>query len=242
VEKMQLDIVNCVAIDNLSTAHEMLREFCSTHKNIQLLTFSFSQITPQKIVDLKPDIVILDIEPNDMLGLSIAKSLPKSACLILTSQNSSYANDAYEVNAVDFLVKPYTIERLARAIEKAEKWLKMHSLFNAAMQRERVILIKSEYRNIPVSIDKIVYIESNDNYVKLYLTDGTTILSKMPLRSVAKKLPVDEFLRIHRSYIVALNAIESFTRTEITLTNSGKTIPIGKTYADDVIKAFNKPS
>lgn len=140
------------------------------------------------------------------------------------------------MDAVDFLHKPYFYERFNRAIQKAEQWLRMHDLLRAADADTRQLILKSEYKNVAIPIDTICYIESIDNYVKAHLTDGTSVLSKITLRSVEEQLPQGEFIQIHRSFVVPLNRILSFSRTEVTLSKSNKTLPIGKKYVDQVMK------
>lgn len=190
----------------------------------------------QRIHEIHPEIVFLDIELNGVSGVELARQLPPACCLIFTTAYAHYALEGFEVNAVDFLHKPYFYERFNRAIQKAEQWLRMHDLLRAADADTRQLILKSDYKNVAIPIDTICYIESIDNYVKAHLTDGSTVLSKITLRSVEEQLPQGEFIRIHRSFVVPRSRILSFTRTEVTLSKCNKTLPIGKKYVDQVMK------
>ena len=167
----------------------------------------------QRVRECQPDIVFLDIEMNGTSGIELARQLPPSCCLIFTTAYAHYALDGFEVNAVDFLYKPYFYERFERAMQKAEQWLRMHDLLNISESAARQLLLKSEYKNVALSVDTILYIESIDNYVKVHLTDGSSVLSKIPLRSIEEQLPQGEFIRIHRSFVVPRNRITGFTRS-----------------------------
>lgn len=177
---------------------------------------------------------------NGTSGIELARQLPPSCCLIFTTAYAHYALDGFEVNAVDFLHKPYFYERFDRAMRKAEQWLQMHDLLRVSESAARQIILKSEYRNVTLSVGSILYVESIDNYVKVHLADSTSVFSKIPLRSMEEQLPRGEFIRIHRSFLVARNRIASFTRSEVTLTKNGKTLPIGKKYLDDVISLLEE--
>lgn len=205
-----------------------------------LETYSSPRAGMQRIDEWKPDIVFLDIEMNGMSGIGLARRLPASCCLIFTTAYAHYALDGFEVNAVDFLHKPYFYERFDRAMQKAEQWLRMHDLLRVSESAARQLLLKSEYKNVTISVDTIVYIESIDNYIKIHLADGTSVLSKIPLRSIEEQLSQEEFVRIHRSFVVAKNRIASFTRSEIILEKNGKSLPVGKKYADEVMSRLGK--
>lgn len=187
------------------------------------------------------DIVLLDIEMNGTSGIELARQLPPSCCLIFTTAYAHYALDGFEVNAVDFLHKPYFYERFDRAMRKAgTNGCRCTTCSVCRNPQPRQIILKSEYRNVTLSVGSILYVESIDNYVKVHLADSTSVFSKIPLRSMEEQLPRGEFIRIHRSFLVARNRIASFTRSEVTLTKNGKTLPIGKKYLDDVISLLKE--
>ena len=178
--------------------------------------------------------VLLDIEMSGTSGLELARQLPTSCCLIFTTAYAHYALEGFEVNAVDFLHKPFFYERFERAMQKARQWVRMHDLLRTSESAVRQLLLKSDYKTISVSIDTILYIESIDNYVKVHLADGTSMLSKIPLHIVEGQLPQGEFIRIHRSFLVARCRIARCSKTEIILEKDGKALPIGRKYMDNL--------
>lgn len=228
-----------IAIDDEPIALSIIERYCARRGGITLETFSTPRLGMQRIREWLPDVVLLDIEMNGTSGIELARQLPPSCCLIFTTAFAHYALDGFEVNAVDFLHKPYFYERFDRAMQKAGEWLRMHDLLRTSESPARQLILKSEYKNVTVSVNTILYIESVDNYVKLHLADDTSVLSKMPLRTIEEQLPPGEFIRIHRSFLVARCRISRFSRAEVTLTKGGKVLPIGKKYLDEVIRLLS---
>lgn len=228
--------MKCIAIDDEPIALSIIERYCEQRGGITLETYSSPRLGMQRINEWCPDIVFLDIEMNGTSGMELARRLPPSCCLIFTTAYAHYALEGFEVNAVDFLHKPYFYERFDRAMQKAEEWLRMHDLLLASESSTRQLLLKSEYKNVALSIDTILYIESIDNYIKIHLADGKSVLSKIPLCNIEEQLPAGEFVRIHRSFVVSRTRIAKFSRSEVVLSKTGRSLPVGKKYADEVMK------
>lgn len=224
-----------IAIDDEPIALKIISQYCERRGDITLETYSSPRMGMQRVAELKPDIVFLDIEMNGTSGIELARQLPPSCCLIFTTAYAHYALDGFEVNAIDFLHKPYFYERFNRAMQKAEQWLRMHDLLATSEAAQCQLVLKSDYKNVIVPVNSILYIESFDNYVKVHQVEGTSVVSKIPLRALEEQLPGDEFLRIHRSYIVPKNRIASFSRTEVVLAKTGKVLPIGRKFAFNLL-------
>lgn len=227
-------MIRCIAIDDEPIALSIVRQYCERRGGIELETFSSPCRGMRRVQEWRPDVVLLDIEMNGTSGLALARELPPSCCLIFTTAYAHYALDGFEANAVDFLHKPYFYDRFERAMLKAEQWLRMHDLLAVAASSSRRLLLKADYKNVSVAVDTILYIESLDNYVRIHSADGAAVTSKISLRTVEEQLPAGEFVRIHRSFVVPRNRIAKFSRTEVVLTNGGKNLPVGKTYAEEV--------
>lgn len=234
-------MMKCIAIDDEPIALSIISRYCEQRGGVTLETYSSPRLGMQRVREWQPDIVFLDIEMNGTSGIELARQLPPSCCLIFTTAYAHYALDGFEVNAVDFLHKPYFYERFNRAMQKAEQWLRMHDLLRVSESATRQLMLKSEYKNVAVSVDTILYVESIDNYVKIHLADGASVLSKIPLRTVEEQLPQGEFVRIHRSFLVPRSRVERFTRSEVTLAKCGKILPIGKKYAEEVMALLHGP-
>ena len=221
--------ISCSAIDDEPIALLIIRQFCERKGGLELTAFSEPLIGLQEIGRCKPDLVFLDIEMNSTSGLDIAHALPPESCLIFTTAHAQYALNGFELDAVDFLHKPFAYERFEKAVEKALRFIEA--------KRNKVpenIIIKQEYNNISVTTSDILYIEAMENYTKIFRTSGNYILSRTSLKAIQKMLPKDRFLRTHRSYIVSINKIERFSKREITLKGCSATIPIGRQYAENV--------
>ena len=177
---------------------------------------------------------------NGTSGIELARELPPACCLVFTTAYAHYALDGFEVDAVDFLHKPYFYERFERAMQKAEEWLRMHDLLRIAESASRSLVLKSDYKNVSVAVDTILYIESLDNYVRVHTIDGATVTSKISLRAVEEQLPDGEFIRIHRSFVVPEKRIAKFSSTEVVLSKCGKRLPVGKTYSEAAMAVLSR--
>lgn len=233
-------MIKCIAIDDEPIALNILERFCLRRGGMQLACYTSPRAGMMAVNVDKPDVVFLDIEMNDVSGLELARNLPPTCCLIFTTAYARYALDGYEVNAVDFLHKPFFYERFCRAIDKAEQWLAMRRLMQTAQQPDRRLTLKADYKTVAVSIDTILYIEALDNYVRLHLADGTSVMSKMALRTLCDSLPAGEFVQIHRSFVVPKAKVTRFTRTEVHLSGAARPLPIGRTYAAAVAASLSE--
>lgn len=227
-------MTRCIAIDDEPIALDIIASYCEKRGGIELETYSSPKAGLARILEWLPDVVFLDIEMNGVSGLDLARKIPEGCCLIFTTAYARYALDGFEANAVDFLHKPFFYERFDNAMKKAEMHLKMKDLLRRSESPDRKLVLKSDYRNVAMSFDSIVYVESIDNYVRVHMADGSSVVSKITLSAVLERLPADEFVRIHRSFIVARSRITSFTRSEVTLGISGKTLPVGSRFSDAI--------
>lgn len=221
--------ISCIAIDDEPLALLVINRFCKRMGGLELMTFSEPLAGLKEIARCKPDLVFLDIEMNSISGLDIAHALPPESCLIFTTAHAQYALDGFNLNAVDFLHKPFAYERFEKAVGKA--LLLIDARRNTLPEN---IIIKQEYNNISIPTSDILYIEAMENYTKIFRTNGKYILTHTNLKSIGKILPEGVFLRTHRSYIVSVGKIERFSKREITLAGCEMTIPVGRQYARHV--------
>lgn len=221
--------IKCVAIDDEPLALDVISKFCRRLGGIELSTFSNPHHGLEMIRNEKPAIAFLDIEMENVSGLEIASQLPKETCFIFTTAYLSYALDGYELDAVDYLHKPFSYARFVTAFEKALRRIGMtHS---AAANRS--LLVKQDYSNVSIPLSDILYIEAMEGYVKIFRENNVCTVSRVILKNIGSQLPESEFIRIHRSFIVQKSKIKSFTKKEVVLTN-GKTVPVGRQYADAI--------
>lgn len=227
--------ISCIAIDDEPIALTIIARFCERHGDLTLTTFSDPHIGMDAILQTKPDIVFLDIEMKSLNGLQIARTLPPTCCVIFTTAFTEYAHEGFDLDAVDFLHKPFAYERFATSVERAMRRLE----FVHSHEQARTIIVKQEYDSIPIPISDILYIEAMENYVKIYRESGARTISRISLKSIINMLPKDEFVRIHRSYVVAKAKIIRFSKRRVLLPQDIE-LPVGKLYLDNSHEAANR--
>lgn len=229
-------MIRCIAIDDEPIALSIIQEYCRKFGDIELETYTSPIAGMERIRSIHPDLVFLDIEMNSHNGVALARELPAGTCLIFTTAYSQYALDGFNVDAVDFLHKPIFYPRFERAMEKAIRWMGKK---DDAPQRRDTIMLKVEHKNVIVDIDDITYVEAMDNYVKVFRQGLHKVLSQITMKEMESILPADRFIRVHRSFIVSLNAIDKFSNRKIYLRNSDNMIPVGRKYVETFNNLYN---
>ena len=225
--------ITCIAIDDEPMALLVIEQFCRRKGGLELTTFSEPRVGWEEIRRRKPDLVFLDIQMNSISGLKIADTLPSECCFIFTTAYAEYALDGFNLDAVDFLHKPFSYERFEVAVEKA-----MRRINTRRPSASEYLVVKQEYNNVNILLDDILYIEALGNYVKIVRVSGGHVLTRTNLKAIMDLLPVGRFLRIHRSYVVAVGAVVSFTRSKVLLKGHDEGFPVGAQYASQVIEAL----
>lgn len=223
------ELIKCVAIDDEPLALDVIAKFCQRIGGISLSVFSDPEAGLEMIRRDKPDIAFLDIEMENISGLTIASQLPEETCFIFTTAYLDYAMNGFELDAVDYLHKPFAFSRFQTAYAKALRRIRR----DERPQAPQCILVKQEYSNVSIPLPEIIYIEAMEGYVKIFRENGECTLSRIILKNIGSQLPERDFLRIHRSYIVQRSKIRRFNRREVELKN-GKTLPIGRQYSAEV--------
>ena len=221
--------IKCIAIYYEPLALLVISQFCERKGNIELTTYCEPKIGLEEIIRKKPDLVFLDIEMNSISGLDIAHILPHDTCFIFTTAHAQYALDGFDLNATDFLHKPFSYERFEKAIEKAFRYIE-----NIPNRVTETIIVKQEYNNISIAISDILYIEAMENYIKIFRVNDNYILTHTNLKNIQKMLPENKFIRIHRSYIIPIEKVEIFSKKEIKLSGKETPLPIGRQFSNNV--------
>ncbi len=223
------DLIRCVAIDDEPLALDIIDKFCRRIGNIELHKFC----DPVKGLDIvrrdNPDIVFLDIEMDGITGLQIAAQLPESTCFIFTTAYLRYALEGFDLDAVDYLHKPFSFNRFQTAFSKALRRIGHRQLQTVS----QCIIVKQDYNNISIPIDDILYIEAVEGYSKIFRVSGDCIMSRILLKNILALLPLEHFLRIHRSFIVSRSKIRSFSKQEVILSDDSA-LPVGRQYAAEI--------
>ena len=203
-------------VDDEPLAVRLLESYVEKTPDLNLLASYTDSITAiNAIKEQKPDLVFLDIQMPNIDGMELAHSLPAETHVVFTTAFKEYAFESYEVNAVDFLLKPIRYNKFLNAVEKAQKQLiPQHETPQPEPQQNTVFIrVDGEWRN--VVIDKITYVSCIKDYVMFYLDDEPkALISHLTMKVVERMLPKDRFLRIHRSYIVAIDKISKIDRND----------------------------
>lgn len=229
-------MIRCVAIDDEPIALSIIQEYCRRFGDIELACFTSPIAGMEYVKSQRPDILFLDIEMNSHNGIALATDLPSSICLIFTTAYSEYALDGFNADAVDFLHKPIFYPRFERAIVKALKWMGRQKGNTPGIS---TITLKSEHKNVVLNLDDILYIEAMDNYVKIFRHGFPMFMSQITMKEMETMLPPDRFKRVHRSFIVAMKAVDRFSNRKIFIHDHDKPIPVGRKYLDSFNKFHN---
>ncbi len=235
--------MNCIAIDDEPLALDIISEFCSRISYINLISTFTNPAEAAKVLNsIEVDLLFLDIHMPRINGIDFLKSLYSPPLVIFTTAYKEHAFQGFEHDAVDFLVKPFGSDRFNKAVNKAYQMMIMKKLGTQVPDEKHsgpcgFIMVKVEYSTIRIGIDEILYIEGLKDYVKIYTT-GKVVLTKTTMKNIADKLPSDKFLRVHKSFIVALDRIEIIENNRIVI--GRERIPIGDSYKSEFTSIINR--
>ncbi|SER98768.1 LytR/AlgR family response regulator transcription factor [Pedobacter rhizosphaerae] len=215
-----------IAVDDEPIALEIIKSHASKVPFIELLnTFNnaFDAIT--FLQQNKVDLIFLDIKMPDISGIDFLKSLSNPPMVIFTTAYTEHAVQSFELDAVDYLLKPFSLSRFLKACNKAQELYHLRNQFQEA--KSEYIFIKDGYEQVKVELADILYVEASGNYTQIQLKDKL-LSSRITINDLAALLPKNNFVRCHRAFIVAKNKITKYDRNQIWI--SDKIIPIGATY------------
>jgi len=230
--------MNCIIVDDEPLGRKAIQLLVKETPTLMLLgSFSDADTAGKFILENRVDLVFLDIRMPGADGIEFAKTIPKETLVIFTTAYPEYAVDSYELDAIDYLLKPVELGRFQKAVEKAYDYLLLLSEKPQKSQIEIVnqnhIFVKSDRRYHRILFENILFIEGLKDYVVIH-TQQQKIITKVTLKSIQEQLPPDIFIRVNKSYIVNLNQIESFDSDDIFI---GKyEIAIGSTYKHALLK------
>lgn len=246
--------INCIAVDDEPAALELIASYIEQTPYLHLTGRYNNAISALNVIREDPQIslIFLDIRMADLSGVELARIIGqsdqrKNVRIIFTTAYDQYALDGFKVDALDYLVKPFSYVDFSKAAEKAKEYFFMYenSLQKSAidtrpMQHQRpYIYLKVEHQLVKIDIDDILYIEGLKDYVKVYLRSADKpLLTLTSLKRLHEKLPKDMFLRLHRSFIVATAAIRSANKTSVQIGET--TIPVSEQFKEDFNEFLNK--
>lgn len=230
--------MNCVAIDDEPFALKILEEDILKIENIQSAhCFTNLRLAENYLKSNSVQLLFLDIEMPKMTGIEFLKNIENPPMVIFTTAYPEFALDGFELNAIDYLLKPITFPRLEKACQKA---FELYSLKqNVKPISPEFIQVFSEYNKLRINIDDIIYIEGLKDYIKIYIQNQPkAIITRMSLKKISLSLPNERFIRIHQSFIVAIDRISSYQKQLIKIDK--KELPIGSSYSVEVQARLNQ--
>ena len=222
--------LKCIAIDDEPLALEIMKRLISEFSELKLMHVFEDAISAAEYLKRNPvDLLFIDIDMPDITGIDLVRSLAEKPMVIFTTAYKKFAFEGFELEALDYLLKPITLERFTAAVNKAVDFARYKN--SEKNGGDESIYVHSEYRMIKINIKDIEYIESMQDYIKIHLTGiEKPILTLLPMKNVLERLPAGQFERIHRSYIVAVKHIQSIYNRKIQLKNIE--LPVGNNFAD----------
>jgi DNA-binding LytR/AlgR family response regulator len=231
----------CIIVDDEPLAIEAIQMHIEKFESLKLVATCIDAFQAFDILNkTRVDLMFLDIQMPEITGLDFLKSLKNPPKVILTTAYREYAIDAFDLNVIDYLLKPISFDRFMQAINKFYEQSNSDLLVpgNSSQTNETQadhIYVRSDKKNVKIKFAEILYIESIKDYVKI-VCQGRTVIAKMLISEMESMLPAELFLRIHRSYIICIENIEAFSHTHIDV--PGKELPIGRNYKHEVIQTL----
>jgi DNA-binding LytR/AlgR family response regulator len=231
----------CLIVDDEPLAIRLIEKHISQIESLEVVATCNSAIKAFEIVNTQQiDLLFLDIKMPNLTGIDFLKSLKNPPKTIFTTAYRDFALESYDLETVDYLLKPITFERFLKAVDK---FTRLSTQTFPQVQKETIvsdyIVVKSGSKHHKIVLNDIVYIESLKDYIQIHLHNDTTIVTKYTLSDIEKELATYNFLRVHRSFIINTTNITAFSTNEIDL-NHSKEIPIGASYKDIVLVFLEK--
>lgn len=238
-------MITCIAVDDEPLALKQLVGFIKRTPFLQLYgEFLSANGASDFLENHSVDLIISDINMQDVNGMQFVKSLDNPPLVIFSTAYEEYALEGFKVDAIDYLLKPYGYNDFLKAATKARQYIEWRE---AAVQAgnnssdDDFIFVRADNQSVKVMFDSILYVEAMSEYIKIHFKEGKPVMTFMSVKLMSESLPANLFMRIHRSYIIALDSIAMVRRGEVELTD-GTVLPISASYKDDLQKFIDEKS
>ncbi len=221
-------MMKCIIVDDEPLAREILESYVEKVPFLRLTASCKNAFEAlDKIQQDKPDLIFLDIQMPDLNGIQFYESLVYKPLVIFTTAYSDYAVSGFDLDATDYLVKPFSFDRFMKAVNKARNFQQQESGNDNDHERRKFMFVKDGVKIVRVAYDDILYFEGMKDYVKIVMHDKF-ILTLISMQHMVEKLPKDLFVRVHRSFIISIARIEKIEKNRVVI--AGKWIPVGNSY------------
>ncbi|MDB5021663.1 MAG: chemotaxis protein CheY [Pedobacter sp.] len=218
--------ISCIIIEDEPLAAKVLAEYIGQVPFLRLTgTFKDALRATEFLQNNQPDLIFLDIHLPKVKGMAFLRTLAHPPAVIVTTAYHQYAVEGFELNVTDYLMKPFGFERFLQAVGKVKR--------PTTTEAKEYLYLNVQYKKVKICFSDILYIESQREYIKI-VTDQQSYLTKMGTQEIEELLPRSRFVRVHRSFIVALDKVNAYTAEMLEV--SGKPVPVGRTYKDSLEK------
>ncbi|WP_432672930.1 LytR/AlgR family response regulator transcription factor [Flavobacterium sp. SM2513] len=229
-------MIRAIALDDEPLALKIIESFCNRIDYIQLeKTFTKTSEAAKYLRKQPVDLIFLDIQMPTQNGLSFYKQIEQATKVIFTTAFSEYAVEGFNVNASDYLLKPFPFSRFSDAVAKVKEQLDMKN--NFVNSENNYLYIRADYSLHKILLEDILFIEGLDDYLKIHLVNQKTIVARMTMKVMSEKLPSNKFARVHRSYIISISKMEKIRNKMIYITSYE--IPLSTTYEEGFFSKIN---
>ena len=226
-------MIKAIAIDDEPLALQVIEALCTTVEFIALeKTFTKPSEALKYLRKFPVDLLFLDIQMPSLTGIKLYQSVPQNTMVIFTTAFSEYAVQSYELSAIDYLLKPISKERFIKAVKKAKEYFEYKN--TGSSHDVQSLFLRVNYELVKVKFADITYVEGLSDYIKIYLKDGKTLVPRMTMKEITEKLPTNDFVRVHRSFIVPKKRIQQVKSRSLNIPE--REIPVGGTYAEELKK------
>jgi len=238
-------MIKTLIVDDEPLALDILENYVERIPSMQLVARCDNAVEASELLNKEDvDLVLLDIQMPQMSGIELVKSLSNPPKVVFTTAYPNYAVEGFELDAVDYLLKPISFERFMKAINRVKELMDLKKSDSSEIQdgdNQSFIFVKSDKKLIKVFYKDILYIEGLKDYVIIRMEKGR-VITLQTMKSLESKMPAPNFKRIHRSYIMNIEKIKAIVgnMVEVTEKNDSKLIPIGKNYRDELLKIINE--
>lgn len=229
--------LKCVAIDDEPLALDLIKQYAERFAFLHLIQTFNDAVTGREFLRQHPvDLLFVDINMPDITGLDLVRSLEVKPMVIFTTAYRKFAADSYDLDAIDYVLKPVEFERFSRAVSKAAEYYRYR---NGSEKKESdVFFVRSEYQLVKIHYADIAYIESAEDYIKIHISNGRPVMTLMTMKGILDKLPANDFKRIHRSYVIPLSKVKAVVNKKVRLADIE--LPIGDSYMSQVQEWIKK--
>jgi two-component system, LytTR family, response regulator len=234
--------LRCIAVDDEPLALELLEDNIRQIPFLELVASCHNAFEALDVLQQEPiDLLFLDVQMPGLTGIQFLKSLqsPAAPMVIFITAYEQFAVEGFELNVVDYLLKPVSFERFLKAAKKAHDLQKLHQATASTTDPPTHFFVNANYALVKIKFDEILYIEGLKDYVKIYTTSAKhPVITRMTLKGIEQKLPSQHFMRVHKSFIVSSDKIQSIRNLKIQIGEA--TIPIGEQYVDEFMKMIGE--